>query len=29
MSRVTDPNQANPNSPWLLFSMARRANRES
>jgi len=30
MSRATDnPNQANSNSPWLLLSTARRANRES
>jgi len=30
MSRARDnPNQANPNSPWLLYSTVRRTNRES
>jgi len=30
MSRARDnPNRANPNSPWLLYSIARRAPRES
>jgi len=30
MSRARDnPNQTNPNSSWLLYSTARRANRES